>query len=1039
MKVAPLPSNEVARLRTLKHYRILDTAAEAAFDDLAALAADICQSETAFISFIDAERQWFKAKVGLEITETPRAYAFCAHAILQPDQPLLIPDALADARFVDNPLVVGTPHIRFYAGQPLVAPDGSALGTLCVLDQVPHSLTPKQIKALQTLSRQVVDQLERRRQAAQLRRALSQQQQTVVRLVAERNFTTAVLETAGALVVVLDPLGRIVRFNRACVQTTHYLFKEVKGQYFWDVFLTPEETEPVKQAFERLRSGHFPNQHENDWLTRTGERRRIAWSNTALCHSDGSVKYVIGTGIDVTERRVAEAALQRSQQQQYQALVDSIGGVVWELDLQTQQFTVVSQGAEQLLGFPVQQWLQNAAFWQNHVHPDDREWVLAQCSADTQAKRDHVLEYRMLAADGRVVWVQDLISVVVENDQPVKLRGVLVDITERKQTEERHLLQVERERVIVAIAQRIRESLDLATILSTTVTEVRQLLQVDRVLVYRVWADGTGSAVTESVAPGLATIIGQTFPEEVFPQEYQQRYCEGRVQAIADVTTGDIAPCLIEFLQQFEVRAKLVVPILQGTGLWGLLIAHHCALPRQWQPQELELLQQLATQLAIAIQQSELYEQVQHLNANLECQVQERTSELRQALHFEALLKRITDNVRDSLDEDQILQTVLQELAVGLAVAYCDNGLYDLQQGRSRICHRYSSQPLVTPAQSLAMVDYPGIYQQLLQGQCFQFCKYHPTRGWALILACPLAEGQAVLGDLWLFKHDLSQTFTAAEIRLVQQVANQCAIALRQARLYQASQVQVTALEKLNQLKDDFLSTVSHELRSPVSNMRMAIQMLQLTVERHQQAAGAASNPAIPADQIERYLQILQYECKREIELINDLLDLQRLEAGERRLSPSEIALPSWLLHLAQTFQARAQNRQQQFEINIAADLPVIVSDAASLERIVVELLTNACKYTPPGETITFTARRELAAINIQVCNFGTEIPAAELPHIFDKFYRIPHADPWKQGGTGLGLALVKKLTEHLDGKLQVKSAAGQTCFSVTILPSIAP
>lgn len=1038
MEVAPLPNNEVARLRTLKHYRILDTEAEAAFDDLAALAADLCQTEIAFISFIAAERQWFKAKVGLELTEIPRTAAFCAHALLQPDQPLIVPDTLADAQFVDHPLVVATPHIRFYAGQPLVAPDGSVLGTLCVLDPVPHSLTPKQLKALQTLSRQVVDQLERRRQATQWRRALSQQQQTVSRLVGERHFSAAVLETAGALVVVLDPLGRIVRFNRACVQTTHYLFKEVKGQYFWDLFLTPEETEPVKQAFERLRAGHFPNQHENDWLTRTGERRRIAWSNTALCHPDGSVKYVIGTGIDITARRVAEAALQRAQQQQYQALVDSIGGVVWERDLPTLQFTVVSQGAEPLLGFPVQQWLHNAAFWQNHVHPEDRERVLAQCRAATQAKRDHALEYRMLAADGRVVWVQDLISVVVEQDQPVKLRGVLIDITERKQTEERHRLQVERERVIVAMAQRIRESLDLATILNTTVTEVRQLLQVDRVLMYRVWTDGTGSVVTESVAPGRTTIVGQTFPEEVLPQAYQQHYCQGRVQAIADVTTADLAPRSIAFLQQFEARAQVVVPILQGTGLWGLLIAHQCARPRQWEPQALELLQQLATQLAIAMQQAALYEQVQQLNVNLECQVQERTTELRQALHFEALLKRITDNVRDSLDEDQILQTVLQELALGLGVDYCDNGLYNLQQGSSRICHRYSSQPLVTPAQNIAMVDYPGIYQQLLQGQCLQFCKDHPTRGWALILACPLAEGQAVLGDLWLFKHfDLHQTFTEAEIRLVQQVANQCAIALRQARLYQASQVQVTALEKLNQLKDDFLSTVSHELRSPVSNMRMAIQMLQLTLDRHQQAAGAASTPAIPANQIERYLQILQYECNREIELINDLLDLQRLEAGERSLSPSEIALPSWLLHLAQAFQARAQNRQQQLEINIAADLPVILVDAASLERIVVELLTNACKYTPPGETITFTARREPAAIHIQVCNCGTEIPAAELPHIFDKFYRIPHSDPWKQGGTGLGLALVQKLIEHLGGQLQVESAAGQTCFSVTILPSI--
>lgn len=218
----------------------------------------------------------------------------------------------------------------------------------------------------------------------------------------------------------------------------------------------------------------------------------------------------------------------------------------------------------------------------------------------------------------------------------------------------------------------------------------------------------------------------------------------------------------------------------------------------------------------------------------------------------------------------------------------------------------------------------------------------------------------------------------------------------------------------------------------------MAIQMLQLTLERHNHADASAIKPSTPTNQSERYLQILQYECKREIELINDLLDLQRLEAGGEILSLSEIALPSWLLHIAQSFQERTQNRQQTFEINIASDLPVLLSDAASLERIVVELLTNACKYTPPGETITFTARMETEAIHLQVCNSGTEIPAAELPHIFDKFYRIPNADPWKQGGTGLGLALVKKLIEHLDGQLQVKSAAGQTCFSVTILPLIA-
>src|SRR5689334_16510777 len=122
MKAAPLPVNESARLKALQQYYILDTKAEVAFDDLTALVAYICQTPMAFISFIDVDRQWFKAKVGLETTETPRAVAFCAHTILQPNQPLIVTDALEDERFVDNPLVVSAPHIRFYAGYPLVAP-----------------------------------------------------------------------------------------------------------------------------------------------------------------------------------------------------------------------------------------------------------------------------------------------------------------------------------------------------------------------------------------------------------------------------------------------------------------------------------------------------------------------------------------------------------------------------------------------------------------------------------------------------------------------------------------------------------------------------------------------------------------------------------------------------------------------------------------------------------------------------------------------------------------------------------------------------
>jgi PAS domain S-box-containing protein len=125
----------------------------------------------------------------------------------------------------------------------------------------------------------------------------------------ERDFISAVLDTAGALVVVLDREGRILRFNRACERTTGYSFDEVRGKLLWDLFLIPEEVEPVKAVFEELQAGQFPNEYENRWVTKRGDRRLIAWSNTALLGADGTAEYVIGTGIDVTERRQAEQAL----------------------------------------------------------------------------------------------------------------------------------------------------------------------------------------------------------------------------------------------------------------------------------------------------------------------------------------------------------------------------------------------------------------------------------------------------------------------------------------------------------------------------------------------------------------------------------------------------------------------------------------------------------------------------------------------------------------------------------------------------------
>lgn len=171
---APSPRDELARLEALRALAILDTPPEQAYDDAVKLAASACGTPIALVSLIDEARQWFKARVGLDVTETPRDQAFCAHAIRDPGHLLVVPDASRDVRFADNPLVTGKPDIRFYAGAPLVTQRGLALGTLCVIDRVPRMLAPDQAESLAALARMVVSQMELRRVNAELVRANAQ-------------------------------------------------------------------------------------------------------------------------------------------------------------------------------------------------------------------------------------------------------------------------------------------------------------------------------------------------------------------------------------------------------------------------------------------------------------------------------------------------------------------------------------------------------------------------------------------------------------------------------------------------------------------------------------------------------------------------------------------------------------------------------------------------------------------------------------------------------------------------------------------------
>ena len=255
------------------------------------------------------------------------------------------------------------------------------------------------------------------------------------------------------------------------------------------------------------------------------------------------------------------------------------------------------------------------------------------------------------------------------------------------------------------------------------------------------------------------------------------------------------------------------------------------------------------------------------------------------------------------------------------------------------------------------------------------------------------------------------------------------------------AKAQLEEMESLNRLKDEFLSTVSHELRTPLTNMKMAIQMLNIGLKKEQpsfdqtfDSVSGFQKTSQKTSKVSRYFEILNNECDREISLINNFLDLQRLDTSSKSLILETIEVNTWLERVVELFNARNRNCcKQKLNLAIESNLPAIVCDPFSLERILDELLTNACKFSPANEEIIISAKLKSSSIQFQVMNTGVEIDKAELPRIFDKFYRIPSNDPWKQGGTGLGLALVQKLTKHLGGVIEVKSGSGCTCFSVKL------
>ena len=314
MIIAPLPDNEQQRIETLLQYAVLDSDSEQAFDDLVRLASRICGVPIAWISLVDACRQWFKAKVGVEISETPRDIAFCSHAILQPDM-MVVPDATKDDRFMDNPLVTMSPNIRFYAGMPLITPAGFALGTLCVIDRVPRQLTPSQTDALGILGHQIVSQLELRLRTLELERSIAalgqaEQEQQELIFAIDHGFEGMAL---------LDEAGCYTYMNHSYAAMCGYEPGELIGQS-WKTLYSQEMAATIEQQYFPILMTHQRWCGEVIGQTRSGGEFSAEISLTILPGARKGKQWLLCTCRDVTEAKRVAAQI-KEHEARVQAIV----------------------------------------------------------------------------------------------------------------------------------------------------------------------------------------------------------------------------------------------------------------------------------------------------------------------------------------------------------------------------------------------------------------------------------------------------------------------------------------------------------------------------------------------------------------------------------------------------------------------------------------------------------------------------------------------------------------------------------------------
>lgn len=826
----------------------------------------------------------------------------------------------------------------------------------------------------------------------------------------------------------------------------------------WVAALHPDDRDRVVDAWAQALRAQQSSRCEYRFLRPDGRVTWVLGHAVAQHDADGALLGYVGAVTDISDRKRAETALRKAQRD-HAALINSVEGIVWEADPASLDFLFVSEQAERLLGYPLSEWFDTPNAWVRYLHPDDRDRVIDHCLAETKAGRPHDFEYRMIAADGRIIWLRDIVNLRWEGGRVARLDGIMTDITERKRAEEALRLSEQHFRALIENSwdSIVLFSADARILYATDATK-RILGYATDEIVGRSAFDFVHHDAREAVELCLQESLRRPgegirceaavrhkdgtwrFLEGVFTNLLHDPSVGAIVNNYRDATERKLANQILERSER-QFRA-LVENSWDGVALLSpdarmLYASPAAARMLGYAPDDLTgrtalefIMPEDRAAVAEALQRS-----LKQPSEVVRCEARVMRKDgtwrhvegmMRNLLH-EPAIRAIVDNFRDVTerrsaeltreaseqrfrDFAEVASDWFWETGPDHRLTFLSDRITAFGADRQKWIGHYPWE-FAADARQGRTSKWEELRAQLDRREPFRDFVYKilAADGSTLFMAAsgkPFYDQEGRFCGYRGVGRDVTTSLLAEQ-------------ALREAK---------ESAEEASVAKSRFLATMSHELRTPLNAVIGFADLMRTAV------FGPLGN-----DRYRAYAEDIHASAQHLLQIINDILDVARIEAGRFRLQREDLN-PADILGDAVRIMATEFDRAGvRVAVDVAADAPLFHADRRAIRQVILNLLSNAVKFTPTGGRISVGARHERGTgTRLWVSDTGMGIPPEHIANLGQPFVQLDSAYARKGQGMGLGLALVRSLVGMHGGRVAIDSELGRGTTVSIVLPDMA-